>query len=297
MDAKPRIGWIGLGKMGTPMATNLLSAGYSITVCDVVDDCVKAMAELGATAASSPKELASTVDVAISMIPDDKILKTVSIGPDGVLNGMKSGGIYIDMSTVSPKASAEVAKTANEKGISYLRSPVSGSTALATSAKLTIFVSGDKAAYQTCDPVFLSMGQKSFHVGDGEQARYLKLVINIMVGLTAAITAEALSFGEKGDMDWEQMIDIINNSVVASPLLNYKAEALKQRDFTPAFTAMQLQKDFGIVKDTGTDLGLEMPLISLVQEYLDAMKAGNKGDLDFFGLLAVWEEMANIKTS
>lgn len=297
MAEKPKVGWIGLGKMGTPMATNLLNAGYPIAVFDVVDDCVKAMTELGATASSSTKELASSVDIVISMIPDDKILKTVSLGPDGVLNGMKSGGIYIDMSTVSPKASAEVAKTANEKGISYLRAPVSGSTALATSAKLTIFVSGNEDAYQTCNPLFLTMGQKSFHVGDGEQARYLKLVINIMVGLTAAITAEALSFGEKGGMDWEQMIDIINNSVVASPLLNYKAKALKKRDFTPAFTALQLQKDFGIVKDTGTDLGLPMPLISLVQEYLDAMRVGNKGNLDFFGLLTVWEEMANIKTS
>lgn len=290
MGAKPNIGWIGLGKMGTPISSNLIEAGYNVTVFDVVKESVDILIKRGAEAAGSPKELAENVDIAISMIPDDKILKIVSTGTDGVFNGMKDGGIYIDMSTVSPQASEEVAEVAKEKGISYLRSPVSGSTALAKSAKLTIFVSGPKEAYDKCEEMFLLMGQKSFYVGDAEQARYLKLVLNIMVGLTAAMVAEALSFGQKGGLDWQQMIDIVNNSVVASPLINYKAQALKNRDFTPAFSASQMNKDFGIALNTGKNLGLQMPLVSMVQDYLKAMKIKGYGDLDFFGMIKIWEE-------
>ena len=117
-----------------------------------------------------------------------------------------------------------------------------------------------------------------------------------MGSLTAAITAEALSFGEKAGMDWIQMIDIIENSVVASPLIKYKAQALKERNFTPAFTVVQMAKDLDIVLDTGKGMDLPMPLISMVRGFLNDMENKGKGDLDFFGLLTLWEERGNIKT-
>jgi 3-hydroxyisobutyrate dehydrogenase-like beta-hydroxyacid dehydrogenase len=290
-----KLGWIGLGKMGIPMSGNLIKAGYSLTVYNLTEKETKELADQGAQVANSPKAVGVAADVIISMISDDPALEAVSIGPDGAFEGAKEGAIFIDMSTVSPVASARVAKGADKKGIKYLRAPVSGSTALAAAGTLTIFASGPKEAYDQCMDIFGAIGQKSFHVGTGEEARYLKLVLNIMVGITSAMTAEALTFGECGGMDWNQMIDIVNNSVVASPLVVYKAQMLKDRNYAPAFTAAQMAKDFDIALDTGRANNVPMPITSLVRQFLGTMKAKGKGELDFFGLITLLEDMAGIK--
>ena len=242
--------------------------------------------------AGSIGELAGASDVIISMISDDAVLEAVAAE---VMATAKSGAVYIDMSTVSPPASSRVAEAAAAKGVKYLRAPVSGSTALAAAGTLTIFASGPKDAYDAVEPVFLKMGQKAFHVGAAEEARYLKLVLNMMVGLTAAMTAEALAFGEKGGMDWAQMLDIVAASVVASPLVGYKVAILKEKNFAPAFTAAQMAKDFGIALDTADAMDMPLPMVGLVRQYLNTMKATGKGGNDFFGLLQVWEEMGGIK--
>ena len=295
MADKQRIGWIGLGKMGVPMSQNLAKAGYPLTVYNRTAEKTKELADQGAQVADSPKAAAAEAEVIISMISDDPALEAVSYGADGAFEGAKKGSIYIDMSTVSPQASTRVTEAAEKKGIKYLRAPVSGSTVLATAGTLTIFASGPKDAYDQCVEIFDCMGQKSFHVGTGEEARYLKLVLNMMVGLTSAMTAEALAFGEKGGMDWEQMIDIVNASVVASPLVGYKAQMLKDRNYAPAFTANQMAKDFDIALDTGKAMDLPMPLTSLVRQFYGTMKAMGKGDLDFFAFVTLLEEMGGIK--
>jgi 3-hydroxyisobutyrate dehydrogenase-like beta-hydroxyacid dehydrogenase len=296
MAKKQNIGWIGLGKMGIPMSKNLIKAGYALTVYNRTKEKTKELADQGAQVADSPRELAEGVDVVISMISDDPVLAVVSTGPDGAFEGARAGAIYVDMSTVSPGASGRVAEAAEKKRIKYLRAPVSGSTALASAGTLTIFASGPKDAYDTCVDIFGAMGQKSFHVGTGDEARYLKLLLNMMVGITSAMTAEALIFGERGGMDWTQMIDIISNSVVASPLIGYKAQILKDRNFTPAFTADQIAKDFDIALDTGRALTVPMPITSLARQFFGAMKARGKGELDFFGLVTLMEDLAGIKS-
>ena len=296
MSGKQKIGWVGLGKMGTPMSENLIKAGYKLDVYDINKESIKKLIRQGASGTDSLKELVNDSEVVISMIPDDRVLKNISISPEGILRTAQPGTIYIDMSTVSPLISAQVAKVANSRKIRYLRAPVSGSTLLAANRKLTIFVSGSKNAYNQCLEIFTSIGQKSFYVGVGEKARYFKLVINIMVGLTAAIMAEALSFGKRGGMDWKQMIEIITESVISSPLILYKAQALKERNFSPTFTVDQMIKDFDIILNTGRDMGLPLPLVSMTRKFLDDLNTQGKGSLDFFSLLTVWEEMAEIKS-
>lgn len=296
MADKQRIGWIGLGKMGVPMSKNLVKKGYSVTVYNRTKDKTKELAAEGAKVADSPKALAAASDVIISMISDDAVLEEVSTGKNGAFEGAKAGAIYIDMSTVSPVASARVAEIAQKKGIKYLRAPVSGSTVLAASGTLTIFASGPKEAYDQCTEIFGAMGQKVFHVGNGDEARYLKLLLNMMVGITAAMTGEALTFGEKGGMDWNQMIDIIGASVVASPLIGYKAQLLKSRNFAPAFTVDQIAKDFDIALDTGKAANVPMPITAMARQFFGAMKAKGKGNLDFFGFVTLLEELAGIKS-
>ncbi|MFC1890962.1 NAD(P)-dependent oxidoreductase [Thermodesulfobacteriota bacterium] len=169
MAEKQSIGWIGLGKMGIPMSQNLVKEGYSLTVYNRSTEKTKELADVGAQVADSPKDAAAASDIIISMISDDAVLEAVSTGPGGAFEGAKEGSIYIDMSTVSPQASARVAAAAEAKGIKYLRAPVSGSTVLATAGTLTIFASGPADAYEQCVELFEIMGQKSFHVGTAKK--------------------------------------------------------------------------------------------------------------------------------
>ncbi|KPK25329.1 MAG: hypothetical protein AMK69_14620 [Nitrospira bacterium SG8_3] len=294
MADKQKIGFIGMGKMGIPMSSNLVKAGYPVTVYNRTREKTKALADLGAAVADCPKVAAEGQDMIISMISDDPVLEAISFGSGGAFEGVKSGAIFIDMSTVSPIMSSRVADEAEKKDIQYLRAPVSGSTALADSGDLTIFASGPKGTYETCEGIFGAMGKKTFYVGTGEEARYLKLVLNIMVGLTSAMMAEALTFGEKGGIDWELMIEIVNNSVLASPLVSYKAQMLKDRNYVPAFTTSQMAKDFDIALSTGNTANVAMPLTSMVRQFFGTMIAKGRGEQDFFGLVNLLEEMAGL---
>ena len=294
MSAGLKVGWIGLGKMGSPMSQNLLKAGYEVAVYNRTKSKAREVVDAGAVLVDSISELASRSDVVVSMISDDPAFELVSIAEGGALHSMKPGAVYIDMSTVSPALSAEVAKTAEEKKISYLRAPVSGSTVLAQSAGLTIFASGPKEGYDRALPLFEAMGAKQFHVGVGEEARYLKLTLNMMVGVTSAMVGEALAFGEAGGMEWEQMLDIVANSVVASPLVGYKVNALKERNFAPAFTASQMAKDFDLALDAAKLTNAPMPVTAMVRQFWGVMKAQGMGELDFFAYVALLEKMGGL---
>ena len=290
-----KVGWIGLGKMGLPMATRLIQAGYAITVYNRTRTRVDALPSQGAVVAKSPKDLGRSCDLVFTMISDDAALEEVALSRNGVLENAAAGRILVDMSTVSPKTSLQVARRAAEKEVLYLRAPVSGSTKFAEAGTLTIFVSGPKQALEECRPVLQIMGQKLFYLGAGEEARYLKLLVNMMVGTTAMMVAEALNFGKKSGIDWATMIDAINQSVVASPLIGYKAQALKERNFTPVFTAAQMAKDFDLALEAGKALNLPLPVTALVRQFYAGMESTAKGNLDFFAMVTFLEEWAGIR--
>lgn len=294
------IGFIGLGKMGKPMSKRILSAGYSLTVWNRTKEKTKDIAELGADVADSPKELASKCDVVFTMVLDDKAVKAVILGEDapweGALDGAEAGDILVECSTITPSASAKVAEESERKDVQYLRAPVSGSTALAEQGTLSFLVSGDKEAYQECLPFFEEvMGNTSDYVGSSEEAKYLKLIINIMVATTPQILAEGLVMGEKAEIDWEKMIDVINNSVVGSPLIGYKVTPLRERDFTPAFTIRQMEKDVDLALEVAKDLKVPVPVTSLIRQCLTAAEARGKGEKDYFSLLELIEENSEEK--
>jgi 3-hydroxyisobutyrate dehydrogenase-like beta-hydroxyacid dehydrogenase len=294
MTENPQIGWIGLGKMGMPMSQNLIKAGYRLVGYDLDRACGERITKLGAAFADSAKGVAEKCDVVFSMIPDDGALEEVFLGHKGVLKGARRGTVLVDMSTVSPAGSSRVGEQVDKAGLKYLRAPVSGSTDSATAASLTILVSGPKKTYERCRPMFERMGRNIFHVGEKEEARYLKLLINMMVGITSAMTAEALAFGKKGGLEWEQMIDMINGSVVASPLIGFKVQLLKERRYPPMFTVSQMTKDFDLALNAGRTMDVPMPLTALVRQLYGMMKAQGKGELDYFGLAALLEGMAGM---
>jgi len=290
--ARRNIGWIGLGKMGAPMALNLVKAGFPVTVYNRTAARTAPLAEAGAGVAASIAALAASSDIIVSMINDDPALDAVAAE---VLAAAKPGAVYADMSTVSPAASSRVAAAAAEKGIAYVRAPVLGSTGFAAAAQLVVLVSGPAAACAACTPVFEAMSRKIVPMGAGEEARAIKLVLNMMIGTTAAMIGEALAFGERAGLDWETMIDVIADSPVASPLVGYKTQMLKDRDFAPAFSAAQMAKDFDLILDTARARDVPMPVAALVRQLWSAMIAGGKGELDMFACVTLLEEMAGVE--
>lgn len=278
------------------MAGNLLAAGYPLTVYNRSASRAETLIAKGADLATSLPLLAQECDAVISMISDDEALKSISYGVDGLFAGAaKPGLIFVDMSTVSPRISGQIAATAHERGIHYLRAPVSGSIKTAEDAALTILVSGPKDYYEHCAPLFETLGKKLYYVGPEEQARYLKLAINMMIGITAAMIGEALVLGEQGGIEWAQMIEVFANSAAASPLLGYKVQMLKNRAFDPMFTASQMAKDFDLALDTGREHSAPMPITALSRQFLGAMIASGRGELDFFAYVTLLEELAGLK--
>jgi 3-hydroxyisobutyrate dehydrogenase-like beta-hydroxyacid dehydrogenase len=298
-----RVAWIGLGKMGVPMVKNLLGAGFAVTVYNRSHGPEVALAEAGATVAASPAEAAKGADIVISMISDDKALEAVALGgatddtgddTGGALGAAATGALFIDMSTVSPEASARVAARAEAAGIGYLRAPVSGGVALAESALLTVLASGRAEDFARAEPLFAAMAKKSFHVGDGEQARYLKLALNMMVGLTVAMMGEALVFAERGGVARDTVLDVMGESAIASPLVGYKLEPMRKRDFTPTFSARQMAKDFDILLGAARGTATPLPLSAFVRQVWSSMIASGAGEEDFLAYVKTMEALSGM---
>lgn len=280
------IGWIGLGKMGLPICRRLRTAGYDVTV--FVRNALgreRAVAN-GFAAVDSIAALSTSCDVVFAAISDDAALTEIVAGPGALSACLKSNQVFVDTSTVSPAASQEAAKLLAATGARYLRAPLSGSTAMAEAGNLTTFVSGPKAIFERLTPVLAAYTRKQFHVGEGEEARHLKLAINLLVGATAALLGEALSFGRKGGLETAMMLEVISQSAVASPLIDYKRKMLIEQDFTPAFTVQQIMKDYDLLLATGRAESCRLPLAALVREQFAAVSALGHGQSDFFVVAA-----------
>ena len=288
------LGWIGLGKMGSPMSRHLASAGHEMHVYDPTPEARAALEDAGAHIEADAIAVAEAAPIVFLSIPNDAVLRSLVLGPAGLAAAMKPGAILVETSTVSPGASAEVGRALAAAGVLYLRAPLSGSTATAEAGKLTVLTSGDEAAYGRVAPLLGAFSARQFYLGPGEEARFLKLAINMLVGATSSLLAEALTFGQKGGLSVDQMLEVICESAVASPLIAYKRAMLSSRDYTPAFTVEQMIKDFDLVIDTARDEQVPVFLISLIRQQYEAARAQGRGDKDFFVLLEQYEAMAGL---
>ena len=293
-DTAPRIGWIGIGKMGRPMSRRVLKAGMKLTVYEpLVQNRASVVAE-GATVATSIADLSDASDIVALTIPNDNVLESIVFGPEGLIAVMRPGQILIEMSTVSPTISARIAEALAGRNVSYLRAPVSGSTTTAASGQLSVVVSGPSEAFMTAKPVFDCFSVRQFHVGLAEEARYLKLVLNALVGATSALLGEALTLGRKGGLDMATMLDVISQSAVASPLIAYKRDLLISRDFDPAFSVEQMMKDFDLILDAGRRDHVPMSLIALIRQQYEVAFSNGLADQDFFVLIEQCERLAGL---
>jgi 3-hydroxyisobutyrate dehydrogenase-like beta-hydroxyacid dehydrogenase len=281
------IGWIGVGKMGNPMATRLIEAGIHVTICDPVVENRASLVARGASVANTVGELAASSGIIFSMIPNDAVLSDVIYGgthQPGLISQIRAGSILIEMSTVSPQLSERIATDLAARDVAYLRCPVSGSTALARNGTLTILASGNQRAWETSSALLDLIAARKFYLGPHEEARYMKLVLNTLVGATSAILGEALVLGERGGLTPGQMMDVIVESAAASPLMKYKRDMIAQMDFTPAFSVAQMMKDFTLITEVGRDKQIPMFVANLIlQQYMAAANVGYS-DQDFFAL-------------
>jgi 3-hydroxyisobutyrate dehydrogenase-like beta-hydroxyacid dehydrogenase len=291
MSTENAIAFIGLGKMGLPMALHIANAGYAVVGFDPAAQRRSLAVDAALMVTSAVDELIKNSSMMISSLPNDEALEQVSaqICRSGV-----PGSIYIDTSTVSLQASARVAQQLTNAGITYLRCTVSGNNVMAEAAKLTVMVSGDQGAFEGCKKFFQCWGEKCFYLGEGEQARLMKLSINLMIMLTSGMLAEALSLGRKGGLAWTDMWQVIDASAVGSPIVKAKAGALLKRDFSPTFTVEQMRKDVGLILDAGNTLNVPLGLTALTAQMLSSAAAKGYADEDYAAIIKIVEEAANL---
>ncbi len=281
------ISWIGAGKMGAPMILNLLAGGAKVSVTEPDAQVRTRMVNGGATEAAA-LSAHSAADLVFASLPNDKVLRNVILGTaeaPGLAHHMARGSVFVEMSTVSPECSAEIAAVLDKSGVLYLRAPISGSTAMAEKATLTVLASGDQAAWDAALPALKLLSSRQFYLGSGEEARYMKLVINTLVGATSAVLAEAMALGASGGLSRAAMMEVICESAVASPLLKYKADAVVAADYQPAFTVLQMIKDFTLISDAGRGNGVPLPTTGLILELYRAAANSGLRDQDFFALV------------
>jgi 3-hydroxyisobutyrate dehydrogenase-like beta-hydroxyacid dehydrogenase len=287
-----KVGWVGVGKMGLPMASHLLAAGHSVAACDLVPQLVETAVARGASVAPSPAAAAREAEVVFSSIPDDNALRAVALSQNGVLADARPGTVYVDTSTVSAAASAEVAAAARAKAVDYLRVTVSGNNKMAENRALTIMASGERATYDKCRPLLALFGPQQYYVGDAEQSRTLKLAVNLIVYANIAGLAEALAIGQRGGVEWEQMLDVIAASAIGSPLIKAKSGALKTRDFSATFTCLQARKDLGLIVGAAAASGVRAPVAEIAARLIEDCIANGSGEEDYAAMVKVVERGA-----
>ena len=257
-----KIGWIGLGNMGLPMVKNLLKAGFEVVVYNRTAAKAAPLVEAGASLAGSPRELWEKADTVITMVADDAALRQVHEGPDGLLAGVMAGGggaaaaggggrVVIDMSTVSPATTRELAAKLAEKGVDYLDAPVSGSVKPAELGQLVIMVGGEKAVYEAAGPIFEKLGQASFYLGEQGSGNNAKLAINLFLSFTMQGLAEAVSFAREKGVAPAEMMAVINESAVSSVFSKLKTPNFVNDQYPAAFALKLMAKDLRLVKEQG----------------------------------------------
>ena len=287
-----RVGFIGLGIMGKPMARNLMKVGYELTVHNRSRDAVDELAKEGATAADSPKEVAATSDVVVTMLPDSPDVERIVAGEGGVLEGIREGSLIVDMSTISPVVTEELAGKARDKGAGYVDAPVSGGDVGAQQGTLSIMAGGTEEDFSRAKPLFEAMGQTIVHVGQAGAGQVVKACNQVVVALTIEAVSEALVLGSKAGVEPEKILDVLGGGLAGNKVMEVKRDKLLSHDFTPGFRAELHHKDLGIALAAGREYGVSLPNTAAVDQMLASMKQKGYGGEDHSALLRVIEDWA-----
>src|SRR5512146_1162408 len=275
-----KIGFIGLGIMGKPMCRNLLKAGHQLTVFDIDLTAMDELQLSGVEPGASAKDVAAKSDIVITMLPNSAIVKAAVLGKDGVIEGARQGSIVIDMSSVSPQASQEIAKALAQKGVRMLDAPVSGGEPKAIDGTLSVMAGGNQVDFDEVLPIFKAMASSAVLTGSHGAGSVTKLANQIIVQLNIAAVSEALVLATKAGVDPELVYKAIRGGLAGSTVMDAKAPMMLDRNFKPGGTLRINIKDIGNVLETSHDLGVPLPLTATVMEILQSLKADGMLDMD-----------------
>jgi 3-hydroxyisobutyrate dehydrogenase-like beta-hydroxyacid dehydrogenase len=281
--------------MGTPMAQHLLEAGFPLTVYDKVPARTAAYRRRGVSVASSCADTARRSDVVITIIGQVAEEMEAVMGAGGVLEGAHPGLILIDMSTVGIVASVKMAAAAQERGVAFLDSTISGSVGPAREGSLTFMVGGDPAVLETVRPVLRAMGERIYHVGPNGAGSAMKVIVNLMIGMTVLAVAETLTLGRQAGLDPHQMLEILGQTAVNSPHLRNKGRMMIEGDFEPSFALKYMQKDFDLIMEASHDLRTPLFASAVAHQVYTAANVAGYGDLDYSSVVKFLENTARMQ--
>ena len=290
-----KIGFIGLGIMGKPMAKNLMKAGHELVVYDVIAANVDNVVAAGAQAGASSKDVAEQCSFIITMLPNSPHVKTVVMGENGVLEGAQAGTVLVDMSSIAPLASQEIAAACGEKGVKMLDAPVSGGEPKAIDGTLAIMVGGDKELFDQVKDVLAVMGSSVVYCGTIGAGNTPKLAYQIIVGATNAACAEAYILAKKAGVDPAVVFEAIKGGLAGSTVMNAKVPMMLERDFNPGFKIDLHIKDLNNAIDTGHGVGSPLPLTAQVMEMMQWLRKEKCGQDDHSALAKYYEYLAGVK--
>ena len=291
--AKDRVGFVGLGVMGGPMARNLLAAGHDVVAFSRTRASVDDIAADGATAAGSAREVAGQAGVVILMLPDSPQVREVLDGDDGLLAGAREGTLVIDMSTISPVVTREIAAECAERGIGWVDAPVSGGDVGAREATLSIMAGGSDEDFARAKPLFEALGKTIVHVGPVGSGQVVKACNQVVVALTIEAVSEALVLGSKAGVDPATIIEVLSGGLAANKVMEVRGRNFLEHEFTPGFRIDLHHKDLGIALQTAREYGVALPNTAAVDQMLQALRSNGRGDRDHSALLTHIEDLAH----
>ncbi|MDP9376777.1 MAG: 2-hydroxy-3-oxopropionate reductase [Actinomycetota bacterium] len=287
------VGFIGLGVMGGPMAANLLKAGHTLVVNDVVQENVDKAVAAGAKAASTAREVGEQADVVITMLPDSSVVEAVMYGDDGVLAGLSDGKLLVDMSSIHPTVSIAVNEQAAKKGVSALDAPVSGGDVGAQQGTLSIMVGGDEAAFERAKPYFEVLGKTIVLVGGPGAGQVVKACNQVVVAVSIQAVSEALVLGSKAGVAPDRILDVLSGGLAGNKVMEVRRKNFLEHNFTPGFRIDLHHKDLKIALETAGAYDVALPTTAIVQQAMNALRANGHGSDDHSGLLRLVEEQSN----
>ena len=290
-----QIGFVGLGIMGRPMVRNLMKAGYSVTVYDIVSDAVEELASEGATPATSSDEVASKTDTIITMLPDSADSERAILGEGGVLAGAKKGSIIIDMSSIAPSMSQKIFQECAKEGVEMMAAPVSGGEPGAINATLAIMVGGKQEIFDQCYDLLSVMGSNVVLTGDIGAGNITKLANQIIVAANIEALSEAMVLAQKAGVDPERVFNAIRGGLAGSTVMEAKAPMMLDRNFRAGFRIRLHQKDLRNVLQTAQELNVPLPVTALLQQMLGSLVNDGEQDLDHSAILHFLEKLSHVE--
>lgn len=288
------IGFIGLGIMGRPMAERLREAGYALTVFTRTPEKAEPLRAQGAHWADSPADVARRSEMVITMVTDSDALEEVARGTRGLCEALRPSFIHVDMSTVSPETTQRLQRFYAERGAAFLHAPVLGNWRHAAQGTLLIFVGGDRAAYERCEPVLRVLGQRIWYFEEIAQATHLKLIANSFIAGMILTLAQAFVFGRRAGLSPACLLEVLEASALNAPMYQSKGRTMRERDFRPNFYTRHMLKDVDLALEAAHRLHVPMPVLGSIRELFVAAMARGLGEEDYSSVLKVLEEMAGL---